>query len=102
MTSSVNIEEIEQATYTAFHNSHHVENNSRAFLGESSKCLLCRALSTDPVILLLDELSMGLAPLIKTIIRNRSANSRGVAILAVEQFRCFRTVTAGIMITKVD
>lgn len=63
---------------------------------------MSRALSTDPVILLLDELSMGLAPLIVRQLYEivQQIAEEGVAILVVEQFA--RTVleiasTAGIM-----
>jgi branched-chain amino acid transport system ATP-binding protein len=49
---------------------------------------MARALSTDPALLLLDELSMGLAPLIVEqlyeIVRTIAAG--GVSILVVEQF----------------
>ena len=64
---------------------------------------MSRALTTDPAILLLDELSMGLAPLIVGQLYEIVVQiaEEGVAILVVEQFA--RTVleiadTAGIMI----
>ncbi len=50
---------------------------------------MARALSTDPKVLLLDELSMGLAPLDRRgALRGRAARSRpsGLSILIVEQF----------------
>ena len=70
--------------------------------GEQQMLAMSRALSTDPVILLLDELSMGLAPLIVRQLYEivQQIAEEGVAILVVEQFA--RTVleiasTAGIM-----
>lgn len=49
---------------------------------------LARALATDPAVLLLDELSMGLAPIVvKQLYELVSEIAReGVAILVVEQF----------------
>lgn len=49
---------------------------------------MARALSTDPAVLLLDELSMGLAPLIVQELYEAVAHvaATGVSILVVEQF----------------
>jgi branched-chain amino acid transport system ATP-binding protein len=49
---------------------------------------LARGLATDPALLLLDELSMGLAPLIVEEIYDvvRQIASTGVSLLVVEQF----------------
>jgi branched-chain amino acid transport system ATP-binding protein len=49
---------------------------------------LARALASDPALLLLDELSMGLAPLIVEGLYDTVAEiaERGVSILVVEQF----------------
>jgi branched-chain amino acid transport system ATP-binding protein len=49
---------------------------------------LARALASDPALLLLDELSMGLAPLIVESLYDTVAEiaERGVSILVVEQF----------------
>jgi len=56
--------------------------------GEQQMLAMSRALSTDPALLLLDELSMGLAPLIVEELYERVADlaSSGLSILIVEQF----------------
>jgi branched-chain amino acid transport system ATP-binding protein len=56
--------------------------------GEQQMLAMARALSTDPALLLLDELSMGLAPLIVEELYERVAElaAEGVSILVVEQF----------------
>ena len=56
--------------------------------GEQLLLAMARALVTDPALLLLDELSMGLAPLIVEELYERVAElaSQGISILVVEQF----------------
>src|SRR6185503_6493629 len=55
--------------------------------GEQQILTLARALSRDPALLLADELSLGLAPLVvKRLLKVvRDAADRGLAVLLVEQ-----------------
>ena len=56
--------------------------------GEQQMLALARGLATDPAVLLLDELSMGLAPLVVSRLYEQVAEiaRQGVAVLIVEQF----------------
>jgi branched-chain amino acid transport system ATP-binding protein len=56
--------------------------------GEQQMLALARGLATDPAVLLLDELSMGLAPLVVGRLYEHVVEiaRQGVAVLVVEQF----------------
>jgi branched-chain amino acid transport system ATP-binding protein len=56
--------------------------------GEQQMLALARGLATDPAVLMLDELSMGLAPLVVGRLYEQVAEiaRHGVAVLVVEQF----------------
>ena len=56
--------------------------------GEQQMLALARGLATDPAVLLLDELSMGLAPVVVSRLYEHVADiaRQGVAVLVVDQF----------------
>jgi branched-chain amino acid transport system ATP-binding protein len=84
------LDELEERTYTRFPRLAERRNQLAGTMsgGEQQMLALSRGLATDPVILLLDELSMGLAPKIVADLYEQVAiiAAEGVTVLVVEQF----------------
>lgn len=82
--------EVEEVAYSRFPQLADRRNQVAATLsgGEQQMLALSRALSTKPTLLLLDEISMGLAPLVVAQLYELVAQiaTEGFAILVVEQF----------------
>lgn len=84
------LSDIEQAAYDTFPRIAERRNQLAGTLsgGERQMLSMCRAFVTDPALLLLDEISMGLAPIVVSELYDKVAElaAAGMAILLVEQF----------------
>ncbi|HEV2369392.1 MAG TPA: ABC transporter ATP-binding protein [Acidimicrobiales bacterium] len=89
-SSTFSMSDIEERSYAAFPRLHERRGQMAGTLsgGERQMLALCRAFTSDPAVLLLDEISMGLAPIIVSELYDKVGQlaSEGIAILLVEQF----------------
>jgi len=88
--SGVSIDHVEEVAYSRFPRLGERRTQLAGTMsgGEQQMLAMARGLATEPALLLLDELSMGLAPLIVEELYTIVAQiaSEGISILVVEQF----------------
>jgi len=88
--TSLSLREVQDRAYTRFPRLGERRNQLAGTMsgGEQQMLAMSRALVADPGVLLLDEISMGLAPLIVAELYEvvRSLADEGISILLVEQF----------------
>jgi len=84
------LDEVEETAYDVFPRLSERRHQLAGTLsgGERQMLSMCRAFISDPALLLLDEISMGLAPIIVDELYEKVGElaSQGIAILLVEQF----------------
>lgn len=88
--SSRSFDEVQAAAYETFPRLAERRNQLAGTLsgGERQMLSMCRAFVAEPALLLLDEISMGLAPIVVSELYEKVAQlaANGIAILLVEQF----------------